>query len=75
MLKELLNSLLSKSNQAIELNSDSPFENNLIEYLNLEIGIMPKEIVLFDYLTPVDHLELYCRIKGDTPQVEQRLKQ
>jgi ABC-type multidrug transport system ATPase subunit len=37
--------------------------------------MLPSQITLFDNLTPIDHLELYSRLKGNTPNPEERIKQ
>lgn len=63
-------------------NSDFDFDFNSAEDIfgessKLKIGVLPEEIVLFDLLTPIEHLELYRGLKGnhsfDKPGIRKRL--
>ena len=59
-----------------DFDSDSA-EDIFGESSKLKIGILPEEIVLFDLLTPIEHLELYRGLKGshsfDKPGIRKRL--
>jgi ABC-type multidrug transport system ATPase subunit len=59
-----------------DFDSDST-EDIFGESSKLKIGILPEEIILFDLLTPIEHLELYRGLKGshsfDKPSSRKRL--
>ena len=38
----------------------------------MQVGVLPEQTILYDWLSPIDHLELYRRIKGITPHPEER---
>lgn len=51
--------------------SSGPFS----DLSKINVGILPSHVTLFDHLTPIDHLELYNRLKGNTPNHEERMRQ
>ena len=50
-------------------------ENVFAESLKLDIGVLMQKVVLFDLLTPLDHFELFCRIKGTNLTASEKYKQ
>ena len=54
--------------------SDEYATGQLGDFSKVNVGILPSQTTLFDHLTPIDHLELYSRLKGNTPNPEERIR-
>ena len=70
----MLNGLLEKSDGRAEVHGEDVFDN--VEYLRANLGVCPQHDILFNALTPEDHLKLFAIFKGTEPdKVNEQVKQ
>lgn len=68
----MLTGLIENSHGTANIFGDDLFENmgKVREYL----GICPQHDVLFDLLTPIEHLQIFCDFKGvDSKKVKKEI--